>query len=230
MKRRKTTIEVEREALPPFAVAGESALAVAGEQKLADFASQIITEDDQAVLSVDHPLAIVSWLAMRPAVVQRHEIPNLLNETMGPLVFRAITQLLRTGISAITPVERVGRIYTLDVRPVGMPDPQVMMMVPVSPELEEAWGIYYQAVRHFMRYLVEGRERIERTSGLSIDVWGGTITCKTRKVRLPHLGNARRAFRGAIAKFIEFAPDVLTVEELSYVLSKIVSVGNGLGR
>jgi len=225
----KAGTTVRREVLVPVFLAG-GALTAAMEERLADCAEEVVTADDSATLQADHPLAIVTWLAERPAIVRRCEVPGLLNELVGPLIFSALTRLLGTEIADVIPVERVGRIYTLDVQPKGMPDPQVMAMIPVDLALEPAWETYYQAVRHLMRFLVEGRERVERIGGVVVDAWGMTVRAKTRRVVLPHLANARRAFLGAIERFVELAPDKLTVEELAYLLSRIVAQINGLSQ
>lgn len=199
------------------------------EAELIERGHRPVTEADRDALDLDDPLSVLSWMVEQRVAVHAQPIPNLFTETHGPIIFDALERLLRVEIENITPVERVGRIFTVDVKPKGLPDPRVMFMIPQEQALAQAWHTYSHAIGHYLAWLVHGDERVRPTSRVRIDVWGGSLVRDRYVEHLDHSPKARRGLSEALRQFIDGAPDALTVQELAHLLSAITGIKNGLG-
>ena len=180
----------------------------------------LVSAKDRDLLQSDNPLALLSWIALRDIAFGPQSIEGLANDIMAPIVVAAVECAINEPVHSVTPRQRVGRMYLLDVQPVALPDPPMLFMLPIEPQLTAAWQSYYAGIKSHMLLLKHGMKR-QLDSRLEFHWLDGV----KRVDRYETTGHARRAMKlleESLRQFIANAVGVLTRGELTYLLSNVV--------
>jgi hypothetical protein len=175
-----------------------------------------VTEEDRRELVIDAPRSILDWLAERKPCIPRQSIENLVNETTEPLLSYTLRRELRVHIESMEPVEAVGRVIKLRVKPKDRARVPVLIMLPCEENLEQAWDLYYYSVRYWLKYLLQtdGEAQADQQVGENGARW--------------HILHAKACFRATMREMISLSPEILARGELAYLLYQFVKILDSL--
>jgi len=204
-------------------------------EQLKSRGDEVLSREHLQDLDIEHPLGILSWIQRQKVVVPQRHVPDFITDAMAPLVWRAMTGLLKTDIESIVAAEAVGRIYCFDVTPRRARDPRVLAMMPREPKLDLAWNAYYEGMRHWIRRLaglpappLPKPETPSPGKRITYHFFGGLM--KQKAPSLPrHLSRQEIAchiFQGALQRFVALSPGILTTGEFTYVVIELVRAMN----